>query len=172
MVDRKVKDNESVDASDYIKPFVEETQDVSIDQEKPKKTTPFDFIKSVSETKKDIIKEDPELEKDYNAFIVNRGFGYFPDTVLHANELNMLPDIPRIAQYYYYMASLRKRKRFSKWYKLEPNEDLKLVQDVYNVRVEVAKEYLKVLTEENIQTLRKLTETGESSPKAKTKKNK
>lgn len=152
------------DATNYIKPF-EDVKEEPV--EKPKKVTPFDFIKSVSETKQDMMKEKPELASEYNAYIVNRGFSYFPDTVLYANELNMYPDIPNVAQYYYYMASLRKRKRYSKWHKLEKNEDLKLIQDVYKVRVEVAKEYLKVLTEENLQTLRDLTETGENVKKNK-----
>ena len=38
---------------------------------------PFELIKSISSTKKDIL----ENEKDYNAFMVNRGLSYFPDTV-------------------------------------------------------------------------------------------
>ena len=52
---------------------------------------PFDFMNAVSFTKADIIKNDdnPELiEKQYNAYIVNRGFTNFEDTILHANEMN------------------------------------------------------------------------------------
>lgn len=140
---------------------------------KPEKATPFDFIKSVSETKKDMLKENPDLANDYVAFIVNKGFGYFPDTVLYANELNMYSNMPANAQYYYYLASLRKRKRFSKWHKAEHNEDLQMIQEVYDVRPEVAKQYLKVLTEDNLKDLRVLCDTGEmptKSPKRKTNK--
>ena len=46
---------------------------------------PFELIKSISSTKKDIL----ENEKDYNAFMINRGLSYFPDTViLFYPELN------------------------------------------------------------------------------------
>jgi hypothetical protein len=154
-------------ANDYIKPF----EEVAVEDETvlaPKKLSPFDFMKSVSETKQNIINGDPDIAKEYNAYMVNRGFSYFPDTVLYANELNMYPDIPKAAQYHYYLASLRKGKRFSKWHKLEKNEDLDMVRMTYNVGAETAKGYLKVLTEENLETLRRLSTTGEEG-KAKKK---
>lgn len=156
-----------LDASSFIKPYEEPPEEqISL---KSEKVTPFTFITAVSETKKDIIKENPDIEKDYNAYIVNKGFSYFPDSVLFANELNLHAGIPAISQYYYYMASLRKRKRFSKWHKLEKNEDLELVQRVYNVRAEVGKQYLKILSKEDLDVLRKLTETGENKSKSKNK---
>lgn len=150
----------SNDISDIIKPYEPvETDDTPT---KAVKTTPFDFMAAVSHTKKDIIGQDPDIAKDYVGYIVNKGFGFFPDTVLHANEMNLLPDIPGAAQYYYYMGSLRKRKRYSKWHKLDKDDDLRLVQEVYGVRVEVAKQYMKILTEENLADLRQSRETGES----------
>jgi hypothetical protein len=50
--------------------------------------TPFDFINAINFTKKDLFSEDPMAKKDYAPFIINRGLGYFPDTVLYANEMN------------------------------------------------------------------------------------
>jgi len=144
--------------------------------EKIEKPKPWTYMTAVSETKKDILKETPELANFYPAFVVNKGFSYFPDSVLYANDMNMYPDIPAAAQYYYYMSSLRKRQRRSKWWKREPNADLDMVREVYQVRAEVAKQYMKILTEENLQTLRELTDTGEQLGKRKTipksKKNK
>jgi hypothetical protein len=156
-------------ANDYIKPF-EEIAEEDESGSAPKKLNPFDFIKSVSETKQHIIKGDPAAVKEYNAYMINRGFGYFPDTVLYANELNMYPGIPKAAQYEYYMASLRKRKRFSKWYKLEKNDDLDLIRKTYSVGAEVAKGYMRILSKENLQTLRELNSTGEVEGKSKKKK--
>lgn len=129
---------------------------------KRKKTSPFDFIKSVSETKEDMMAENPDIEKDYVAFIVNKGLGYFPDTVLYANEMNLYNNIPAKAQYNYYLAGLRKRKRFSKWHKLEDNPDLDMVKQIYGVRSEVAKGYLNLLSEDELKRLRELTDCGES----------
>jgi hypothetical protein len=152
----------SIDASEIIKPYEAEPEEEIAKASTP---TPFDFINSITATKKDIMSEDPEMEKHYNAFIVNRGLGYFVDTVLLANEMNMYPDIPEFAQYQYYMSSVRKGKRFSKWHKLEKNADQELVQKVYNARPEVAKMYLKNLSQADLDVLRELTDTGEKSRK-------
>lgn len=141
----------------YVAPVVEEETKAKKD-----KITPFTFITAVSETKKDLLKENPQLEKEYNPFIINRGFSYFPDTALFANELNMYPDMPKKAQFQYYMQSLRRRKRFSKWFKLEKNPDLLMVQEIYSVRPDIAKQYLKLLSEDDLVDLRKTRETGEN----------
>ena len=81
--------------------------------------TPFDFIKAASYSKQDLIgsSENPAMtEKQYNAFIVNRGFSYFNDTILHANEMNLRHGLFADAQFKYYLGALRPRNRFSKWY--------------------------------------------------------
>lgn len=147
------------DASEFIKPFEEIIEEEVV--EKKDKVTPFTFMNALSESKKDLLKEDPDLVNDYNPFITNRGFSYFPDTILYANELNMYPNIPKESQFYYYLHSLRKRKRYSKWFKLEKNDDLELVKQTYKVRTEVAKEFLKILTPENLQAIRDSQSTGE-----------
>jgi hypothetical protein len=159
----------TIDASDFIKPYEEPPEEMI---ETVANLTPFDFIKSISNNKKDLLKDDSEAIKQYAAFIVNRGLGYFPDTVLSANEMNMYPSIPARAQYYYYMSSIRKGNRFSKWFKAEQSEELNLIQQVYNVRRDVAKQYLKLLSKENLQSLRELVNTGETKTPKKSKKNK
>lgn len=152
--------NEINEEADYID---------NLENQKSKKISPFDFIGSVSETKKDIVKDDPDIIDQYSSYVTNRGFGYFPDTVLYANEMNLYPDIPKKAQYYYYFSSLRKKKRRSKWFKLEENPDIELIKKVYNVRAEIAKQYLEILTEENLDVLRNMTDTGEIPSKKKKK---
>lgn len=126
-------------------------------------TTPFDFIKSVSETKEDLIgnSDDPTTaEKDYNAYMVNRGLSFFPDTVLHANEMNQFSGIPKYAQYMYYMSALRSRKRYSKWLKAEKNEALDAIQRYYQCNRMVAKSYLPLLSEEDLILINKSMDTG------------
>lgn len=127
--------------------------------------TPFDFIKSVTHDKKDLIRDNPDYtqeqaEKLYAAYIVNRGLSLFPDTILHANEMNRLPDLFIDAQYRYYLSALRPNKRFSKWPKLEKNEDIELLQEVYCCNKKIAKYYLKVLTEEQLEQIKKSRLTG------------
>ena len=45
--------------------------------------SPFDYLKAINETKKDIMVDDVS-EKEYNAFIINRGLSFFNDTVIYA----------------------------------------------------------------------------------------
>ena len=121
-----------------------------------KEFTPFDFMNAVSDSKKDIIRghENPEMaEKEYSslAYVINRGFSYFEDTILHANEMNQRPDMFGIGQFDYYNGMLRKRKRFSKWHKAEASTDLDAIQEVYQCNRTVAKQYLKVLTKDLLE---------------------
>ena len=125
--------------------------------------TPFDFIKAVSHSKKDLIRGDdyPEqIEKQYNAYIVNRGFSYFEDTILHANEMNMRAHLFNDAQYRYYLGVLRSRNRFSKWHKAEKNIDLDAIQEVYSVNRTVAKMYLKTLSKEDLKRVHEKLQKG------------
>lgn len=137
--------------------------------------TPFEFIKAASQTKEDLIHNNEnftpeEAEKQYNAFIVNRGFSYFADTVLHANEMNRLPDLDGAMQFSYYMGALRRGKRFSKWHKAEKNEDLDLIQELLVCNRTVAKGYLKILSPEQLSQMRDSRATGGSDIVKKSKK--
>ena len=125
--------------------------------------TPFDFMNAASFTKADLIKdnENPDIiEKQYNAYIVNRGFTNFDDTIFHANEMNQRHELFPGAQFDYYRAVLRKRKRFSKWPKADKNVDLDAIQEVYQCNRTVAKQYLKVLNKEQLQSVHDRLVTG------------
>ena len=125
--------------------------------------SPFDFMNAVSFDKKDIISENenPELaEKQYSAYMVNRGFSHFEDTILHANEMNMRAHLFNDGQFNYYLGALRKRKRFSKWSKAEKSSDLDAIQHVYSCNRTVAKLYLKALSKEDLIALHEKMITG------------
>ena len=125
--------------------------------------SPFDFMNAASFTKADLIKdsENPDItEKQYNAYIVNRGFTNFEDTILHANVMNLRHELFPAAQFDYYRAVLRKRKRFSKWPKADKDVNLDAIQEVYQCNRTVAKQYLKVLNEEQLQSVHDRLVTG------------
>ena len=46
--------------------------------------SPFDYVNSINDTKKNIMVDDI-AEKQYNAYIINHSLSYFNDTVLLAN---------------------------------------------------------------------------------------
>jgi trimethylamine:corrinoid methyltransferase-like protein len=129
-----------------------------------KDLTPFDFMNAASFSKEDLIRDSdiPEhTEKMYTPYIVNRGFTNFEDTILHANEMNMRHGLFSGAQFDYYKSVLRKRKRFSKWPKADKDINLDAIQKVYECNRTVAKQYLKVLNKEQLETIHdKINEGG------------
>lgn len=121
------------------------------------KLTPFDFIKSINEKTGNMMSINPEAERDYVPFIVNRGLSYSPDTIFYANEMNCLPLADKRMQYDYLYHSVRKRKRFDKWIKQdEQDEDLlDAIMLAYGVSRKRAIEYIRLLSKERIESLRK-----------------
>jgi hypothetical protein len=129
----------------------------------PQDLTPFDFVKSASHNKKDLIREadyPEQAEKQYVPFIVNRAFAAFEDSILHANTMNINHHLFKDAQYRYYLGALRPRNRFSKWLKEEKNPDLDAIQEHYSVNRTVAKMYLKVMSKEDLVKLHKRFNKG------------
>ena len=100
--------------------------------------SPFDFINSISFTKADIMADDL-AEKQYNAYLVNRGLSYFSDTVLLANEMNRNHHLPNRLKFDFLINSISKRKRFSKWLKATEHEDLMIVKAYYGYSNEKAR---------------------------------
>lgn len=113
---------------------------------------PFDVIKDISFDKKGIITQ--ENEKDHNSWMVNKGLSYFADTIEHSNRMNMLHNLPAKLQNDYLINIIRKRKRFSKWFKVEKIEDIELIMDFYNCNRSVAKSYLEILNSDQIKTIK------------------
>ena len=111
---------------------------------------PFELIKSISSTKKDIL----ENEKDYNAFMVNRGLSYFPDTVIYANEMNKFHHLDSRLQYHFLINTIRKRNRFSKWNKSIESENINAIKQYYGYSNEKARDVLPLLSNENLKTIR------------------
>tara|TARA_B100001248_G_scaffold154353_1_gene116165 strand:- start:3414 stop:3803 length:390 start_codon:yes stop_codon:yes gene_type:complete len=125
---------------------------------------PFDFVTDINLGKKDIItnSDNPELaERTYNPYLTNKSLSYFQDTVHYANEMNMHSDLNHKMQYSFLLNIVRKRKRFSKWHKTIDDENLQAVIDYYGYSVKKAKEALKILSDEQLSTIKlKLSKGG------------
>ena len=81
-----------------------------------------DWLKSINETKQNILDEDP-TEK-YPAFIINKCLSGTIDALMFANEMNKHHSLDLKLQYDFLLNSLRKRKRFSPWLRKEKVKDL------------------------------------------------
>ena len=120
---------------------------------------PFEYLNAINYTKQDIMVDDI-AEKGYNPFMVNRGLSYFADTVLMANEMNQHAHLDNRLQFDFFINIIRKKKRFSKWFKPETVSDVEVVKEYYGYSNEKARQVLTLLTAEQIDLLRKKVYKG------------
>ena len=120
-----------------------------------KRLSPFDFVKSINEKTENLIQVQPEVEKDYLPYMVNRSLSFSPDTILYANSMNERWILDKKLQYDFLYGSVRRRRRYDKWMKREEDEMLPLVMELYKINQRRAAEYLSLLTEEQKQQLRR-----------------
>lgn len=119
----------------------------------------FDFLNSINIHKENLIKTALD-EKDYTPFMINRGLSFFQDTILYVNYLNQR-DIPKIMHYGFLLNAVPKKKRFSKWYKVETeSDDLRLLAEHYDCSFETAKSYLGMLKPTQIEEIRSHRKIG------------
>ena len=115
---------------------------------------PFDYVKAINTTKKDIMVDDI-AEDEYQPFIINRALSYFPDTVLYANEMNQHSHLPARLQFDFFINIIKKRNRFSKWFKPTEIQSIDIVKEYYGYSDEKAKSILSLLNNKQIEDLRK-----------------
>lgn len=124
---------------------------------------PFDYINNITMGRENMIRDGDNpamLEKDYPAFMANRGLSYFIDTIMYANDMNQHAAIPGIMQYEYLFYSVPKKKRFTKWSKPDKSEDVALVTEYYGYSKRRAEEALKLLTPEQLDQIRQTLDKG------------
>ena len=127
-------------------------------------SNPFDYVTSILQTKTHMMRgteNDKLAESGYNPWLTNAALSYHEDTILVANLVNGLHHLPKIAQYDVLINIVRPKKRsFRKWSKASVSEDLDLVCEVYKCNRTVGHEYLSLLTQEQIESLKKQRHMG------------
>ncbi len=118
-----------------------------------------DIIPSIQQTKKVVIAA--ENERDYVPFVVNRSISFHLDMLMAANQMNMLPMADNLLQYQYLLNTVRAYKRpFQKWQKRETVENLDAVKEYYNYSNEKAKDALSILSNAQIEQIKKNLNKG------------
>lgn len=120
---------------------------------------PFDFVNAVTYTKKDIMVDDV-ASKGYSAFLTNKSLSYHQDCIMYVNEMNSNSHLDSTLQFHYFLNTLRKRKRFSKWSKPRVLEDMKVIQRYYDCSISKAEEYSKILTAKEIKIMKERMKKG------------
>ena len=115
---------------------------------------PFEYVKAINNTKKDIMVDDI-AEKEYNAFMVNRSLSNFRDTVLYANLMNVYHHLDARLQFDFFINTIKKKNRFSKWLKPIKYENLEVIKEYYGYSNEKAKSVLSLLDNNQIEELKK-----------------
>ncbi len=136
---------------------------------------PFEFIDAVGQSKKDLIRssDDPEsTAKNYNPWLINKHFSYFVDSVLYANDMNLLPHLDPLLQQDYFISTLRPKKRFAKWHKQESDEAVRALCFWYKVNPRRAREIARVLPREEVESIIRRSTVGvdDERPKGKSKR--
>ncbi len=119
-----------------------------------------DWLNSINHTKKNLIDEDPSIEKEYSPYIVNRCFSGHLDAVLFANEMNKYNLLPKKMQYDFFINILRTKKRFSPWIRKDKIKDLDYVKRYYGYSNEKALQVLKILTKQQLNFIKSKFEIG------------
>lgn len=114
---------------------------------------PFDYLNAINDTKENVIEDsdNPELaEKLYPPYLVNRGLSFFIDTVYLANEMNRHHHLENKMQFDFLINIVRKKKRFSKWFKAQPDEEVEAVMNYYGYSQDKARQVVDLLTKDQI----------------------
>ena len=119
-----------------------------------------DWLNSINQTKKNLIDEDPSIEKEYPPYIINRCFSGHLDAIMFANEMNMHHFLPKKMQYDFFINILRTKKRFSPWLRKDIIKDIDYVKRYYGYSNEKAKQALTILTKEQLAFIKSKFETG------------
>ena len=125
---------------------------------------PFDYVKAINTTKKDIMVDDI-TESEYQPFLINRSLSYFPDTVLYANEMNQRHHLPSRLQFDFFINIIKKRNRFSKWFKPTEIQSIDVIKEYYGYSNEKAKSVLSLFNNKQIENLKqRIYKGGRAKP--------
>ena len=95
-----------------------------------------------------------EMPKEYNAYMMNKAFSNFPDTIFMANEMNKYSYIPDEMQWRFYKNIVLKKKRYSTWFKsIETKEPIELLAKMFNCSVKEMRKNIHVIPKEKLNEI-------------------
>lgn len=124
-----------------------------------------DYLTSINKSKVNLMRDDPNVDPKtitgYPAFMIRRLMSYHMDTVLSANELNMLPHLDNQMQYEYLLYAVPKKNRYATTHKVQPSETIDLIKRFYNYNDEKALEVASLHSDKDFERMREhLSEGG------------
>lgn len=124
----------------------------------------FDIVRAIGQSKHDFFRDEinsMKAERLYEPFIVNKSLSFHIDTILYANEMNLRGHLPALLQHDYLINTIRSRKRIGeKWPKPFEDKDIEAVMEYYACNYNRAKEYLAILTKDQLSEIHDRTFKG------------
>ena len=122
-------------------------------------SNPFEYVKDLM-TKSEC--DDTVMErKDYNKFIINRALSFHSDLIFYSNFVNEYPDIDNKCHYDFLHSSIPKKNRgYKPWLKAKKVENMEIVKEYFKYSNSKASQALAILSEENLQFMRKRLDKG------------
>jgi hypothetical protein len=132
-----------------------------MEEVKQKSLSPFDYIKSITETKSNLMVDDA-TEKAYVPFVINNGLSTDKECLIMVHEMNIRPNISKRMQYDFLLNMISKKRRYMKYPKsATKSENLGIIQEYYKCNSQKAFEILSILNDEQVSILRtKITNRG------------
>ena len=128
-------------------------EEVEEDFKIEKKSSAF-FFNAICD-KNDVIADNPDLEREYVPYVINKYFSYHQDCVSDANDMNFYPFLSKKMQFDYFINSLRKRKRRLLWESERVTEEVSLVKEYFKTSLSKAKDIYKLMGNEDMGVIRK-----------------
>lgn len=112
-----------------------------------------DIIPSIMTTKQPCLED----EKEYPPYVVNKALSFHYDALPFAFIMDQNSHLSPRMQYDFLLHSVRGMKRkFVPWHKAHKSSDIDLIRRHYGYSYRKALEALQILTEEQLEDLRKL----------------
>ena len=119
----------------------------------------FDIITHISADKTE--KWEEIEDKNYNAFMINKGLSYYSDCIMLANEMNLRWQLPKKMQYDFLFNVIEpKKKRFSKWANSKKDSQIELISKYYNISLRKAQNIYPLLSEDTLTEIEKVLDKG------------
>ena len=120
-----------------------------------------DYLNAINHEKTPLMDTDDEVwEKKYSPFIINKCLAPFPDTIHLVNEMNLHNHLDSKLQFDFLLNTVRTRKRYTPWMKASKTKNLEYVKEYYGYNNEKAKSALKLLSDEQIKTIKNSLDKG------------
>jgi hypothetical protein len=120
-----------------------------------------EILPSILQTKQHCLHTEQD-EKSYPHFVVGRALSQFSDCVFFANLINQYPNLDNKLKYDFLLNTIKPYRRpFTKWAKKVETVDLAVVKEYYGYSDAKALDALRILTPDQINSLKRELEKGE-----------